>query len=591
MKAEPTSGRAIRIVSQCATEDEFAAVFQPYLEPGGLFVSTGAPEAVGARLEFVMTLAGGEPILRGTAVVQESHRDRGNFYGLRGMKLRFDHLDDSSRRRLASLGGARRRGLPGGRRPAEMVECLIFEEPGSEAADPLAAAGRAPQLSAVVLEDRESAAPEPQPEPEVTSPSQRVPEDVLIARDTEELPPLSADDDVTAVAPPPRVEPAAGRAASAAAARQRFIVPKPRSEPAIVLPEAHTDGAAPAQSGADMPVPDPAASPAPPAAASHSSSGPAPGDEPAGASRAASAAASSTGASAPSVAAAADHPRLEDEPEVRRQASEPRRPGRTTSEPAVGEPAVIIDPSMPTVRMEQLPVERRPPAGFAAPHTPPPEPRAAPRPRPIVQSITPTEIVSPLALERAARGRPPLPPERTDVVRVSTVRTAAMSATLGALLGLAAGYFLWGMQLERPATAALQARDASPAVRAPAAANDAAAAPAAGDRAGDSAGSPVEPAGDAAPGAAPTGAPATGAAPAEARTVLRLRSTPSGAAVLIDGEAAGQTPLERELTSDDPVSVSVRLRGFQPWTRTLSAAELDQPVEVRLERAARRRRR
>ena len=41
--------------------------------------------------------------------------------------------------------------------------------------------------------------------------------------------------------------------------------------------------------------------------------------------------------------------------------------------------------------------------------------------------------------------------ERTDVVRVSYVRTAAVSATLGALLGLAAGYLLWGLEQETPA--------------------------------------------------------------------------------------------------------------------------------------------
>ncbi len=44
--------------------------------------------------------------------------------------------------------------------------------------------------------------------------------------------------------------------------------------------------------------------------------------------------------------------------------------------------------------------------------------------------------------------RPPMPAERTEIVRVvrpSHVRTAAMSATLGALLGLAAGYLLWGL--------------------------------------------------------------------------------------------------------------------------------------------------
>ena len=70
-------------------------------------------------------------------------------------------------------------------------------------------------------------------------------------------------------------------------------------------------------------------------------------------------------------------------------------------------------------------------------------------------TITPTEIVSPLALEgrtERRRSRSPMASERTDVVRVSYVRTAAVSATLGALLGLGAGYMLWGLEQEQPAT-------------------------------------------------------------------------------------------------------------------------------------------
>jgi hypothetical protein len=99
-----------------------------------------------------------------------------------------------------------------------------------------------------------------------------------------------------------------------------------------------------------------------------------------------------------------------------------------------------------------------------------------------------------------------MPSERTDVVRVSTVRAAAVSATLGALLGLAAGYLLWGLEQEtepalvvpdrdQPSTApmprvpneapveqlpAAALADAGPGTAAPAA--DAAAAPAATPR-------------------------------------------------------------------------------------------------------------
>jgi hypothetical protein len=138
--------------------------------------------------------------------------------------------------------------------------------------------------------------------------------------------------------------------------------------------------------------------------------------------------------------------------------------------------------AQPTVRMDPVARDPRdipfPPRGqhdrpvsepdqrntpMPAPGPRPPPAGAAPRPR-VIRSLTPTEIVSPLALEgrAAAARREPLRAERSTVVRVSHVRTAAMSATLGALLGLAAGYFLWGIQHPPPAGAVPPAADAAP---------------------------------------------------------------------------------------------------------------------------------
>jgi hypothetical protein len=64
--------------------------------------------------------------------------------------------------------------------------------------------------------------------------------------------------------------------------------------------------------------------------------------------------------------------------------------------------------------------------------------------------FSPAEFGMPPTRPGIRRGipRPPMPAERTELVRIgrpSYVRAAAVSATLGALLGLGAGYLLWGM--------------------------------------------------------------------------------------------------------------------------------------------------
>ncbi|HEU5060568.1 MAG TPA: hypothetical protein VFU21_28750, partial [Kofleriaceae bacterium] len=203
MSPEPTPRRAIRIVSQCATKDDFIAVFHPYLERDALFVATASPEEAGARLHFVMTLAGGEAVLRGAGVVVESHRSRSNFYGLRGMKLRFDELDVESRSALRAVeAGPRRHSsapAPPGRNPNEMVECLIYEDPGTEPSEPLGSS--------------DAGAAEPS--------------------DPGNLMPLGGDDDVTAVAVAP--PPPAGATNGPRSRKAGFVVPRPRSDPAIAV--------------------------------------------------------------------------------------------------------------------------------------------------------------------------------------------------------------------------------------------------------------------------------------------------------------------------------------------------------------------
>jgi hypothetical protein len=422
VKAVRSSRRAIRIVSQCATAEEFVAAFHPYLERDSLFIATGSPEEPGQAVRFVMTLAGGETVLRGAGRVLECHRDRGNFYGMRGMKLLFDELDDGSRRALAALesraGGRQGRGAGGGHRPGDVLECLIYDEPETESADP-AALGNARGRAARAAAERG-------------------------------LPPGTAgDDDVTAVSqaprPPPRTTAAglgtgpvprlqSGRTPSSPVqiqAAQRstplphppapaaanhlmsFSVPRPPTETEEVVAQVHPghaqggrDAAGRGPSGrmaamsaltdvSDASTAHNRPSPIPSVQVSLNQTGPHPILPP------------SSGAPGAGSGPLRDYDQQE--------SSRPRMPGGVGREelgPGTGAPHMVPPPEMP---------------GFAPgdfPGMPPTRPGGRGMPR------------------------PPMPAERTELVRVvrpSHVRTAAMSATLGALLGLAAGYLLWGL--------------------------------------------------------------------------------------------------------------------------------------------------
>jgi len=446
---EPTPRRAIRIVSQCQTKDDFIAVFHPYLERDALFVATASPEEAGSQLHFVMTLAGGQEVLRGAGVVVESHRSKSNFYGLRGMKLRFDELDSESRSALRAVEAGPRRHAsappPPGRSPAEMVECLIYEDPGTDSREPLGSA-------------------------DVTGAEASDPGGNLL--------PLTADDDVTAVAPPPHRPgdsgdgekarankpsvPPASETASNGPRHPGFVVPRPRSDPAIALKRAAERAEmapdteqmaelprASAEQPAPDPVPAPPRLPAPDEAAVPARRGKGTGQT------AAAEVAGPTGDPQADLAALTT---------MRLPAAEARRagPGGTFRH----------DSSPPDYRAGDF---TPPPGDFAGPPVDPlsitgpaplpmqRQPGAPRRPMAPAATITPTEIVSPMALgvrTERRRSRGPMASERTDVVRVSYVRTAAVSATLGALLGLGAGYLLWGLDREQSMIAP---GDASPA--------------------------------------------------------------------------------------------------------------------------------
>jgi hypothetical protein len=405
-------------VSQCATAEEFVASFHPYLERDSLFIATGNPEEPGQAVRFVMTLAGGETVLRGIGRVVECHRDRGNFYGLRGMKLQFDDLDDGSRRALAALetraGGRQGRAAAGGHRPSDMIECLIYDEPDAEAADPASMSNsRRPRATA-----------------------------------ERGLPPAGAgDDDVTAVAPPPRPPRTAGHGTG----------PVPRQPPPARM--ARASAAPPPAPGSDhhgmsfsvpRPRSDPGAEPAAahgrPREVAHEGSGPRPSHA-SGHQHAhhqahhphqPSMRSASGRMPATSAAEASDLPTdilRAGPPPV---ASMPVSPPRGTTIPT----APVMSPqgagSGPLVDYDHTDLG----LGTSPPHRPPPE----------LSSFPPGEYAPVPPTRPGGRGpvpRPPLPSERTEIVRVvrrpSTTRNVLLGVLLGTVVGLGAGYVLWGL--------------------------------------------------------------------------------------------------------------------------------------------------
>jgi hypothetical protein len=425
VKAARSSRRAIRIVSQCATGEEFVAAFHPYLDRDSLFIATGSPEEPGQSLRFVLTLAGGETVLRGAGRVLESHRDRGNFYGLRGMKLQFDELDDGSRRALAALenrAGGRRAPRPGPTHPpSDVIECLIYDEPESEAADP--AAGNAGRRAARPAAERGL----PLGDDDVTAVAQAPPRPGNTRR---------GSGSVARQGTPPQVRPASGPV-SAQMSQQMpshgehgevpmsFTVPRPRSDTEQAFdgapgrPDAHGHGSDHSAHAHDAAARAPRAGSAEMAdlptdlmpAARPRTDAPHMGQ--------ASLRQSGVGQRAPMGAVAAPQAGGGSGPHLDYDRREPSHPHLS------GPPGTMAEELSHGGHHRMPPPEL---GGFAPDFLPMPQTRTG--------------------LQQRGIPRPPMPAERTEIVRVrrrpSTIRVAAVSTILGALLGLGAGYLLWG---------------------------------------------------------------------------------------------------------------------------------------------------
>ncbi|WNZ61391.1 TIGR02266 family protein [Myxococcus sp. MxC21-1] len=74
----------------------FAEEFATNLSPGGMFIRSRTPQAVGTPVKFEVQIAGGVRVLRGSALVRWV-REVGDPAGPPGMGLQFEELDTASR--------------------------------------------------------------------------------------------------------------------------------------------------------------------------------------------------------------------------------------------------------------------------------------------------------------------------------------------------------------------------------------------------------------------------------------------------------------------------------------------------------------
>lgn len=109
----------VRIVSKCASREDFIELFRRFWRDHTLFIATTTPKATGARLGFSITLDGGEPMIRGIGEVVASHATADNPFGRPGMQIRFDETDGPSRQLLDELARHGHTSSDGASRPSE----------------------------------------------------------------------------------------------------------------------------------------------------------------------------------------------------------------------------------------------------------------------------------------------------------------------------------------------------------------------------------------------------------------------------------------------------------------------------------------
>ena len=93
-----TDRKAVGLLVQLKHPDvgTFAQEFAVNLSPGGMFIRSRQPQAVGTPVRFEVQIAGGVRVMRGQAVVRWT-RQVGDLAGAPGMGLQFTEVDEATR--------------------------------------------------------------------------------------------------------------------------------------------------------------------------------------------------------------------------------------------------------------------------------------------------------------------------------------------------------------------------------------------------------------------------------------------------------------------------------------------------------------
>jgi uncharacterized protein (TIGR02266 family) len=663
------SSVTLRIRFKSESIDKFVERYAVDLSPGGIFIRTREPLAVGTKLAFDFTLQDGTPLLKGAAVVAWVREpDPARTGAPSGMGVRFDRLDGDSPRMLERLlaDKAARQGAPAARYTAPVMEAV-----GS------APAPTAPQPTGRT--QPHGSAPRSQPRVDAVGPA--TPARGGVATPRVPVPTVSGeigqapstfgswneeDEDKTEIgAMPPSFyfEKADQVLANEAGSLAKAVPPPRRDDDEITNPRASAPkrpaGRAPTPSLGSPPVNPAAAAPRPaaPTPALGSSTVPTPGGR---------AAAVPPGAAAPHLrgtlmgmpaagAPAAPGSGLQRPPAaggsgLQRPATPPPMPRLPT--PAAGVPHRTPTPlGLPIGQIpgqqprpatsSGMPVVRTPtplgvPTGTYPRHTP--MPGSLPGQRDSIPELSLSDVGGQSVHDEAgfggAFGAPGAgfgPPDNRLQERKSGKGKAVLIVGLVAAAVVAGGIYGYPkltQQAAPPAPPVATAPAAAPAEPPPPAAGEPTAAPAptaepaapVAAAAPDPAAAPAapaepvvaaKPAAKAAPAPAPR--PAAPKAPrrsaseiiAEARARelgsaagaetpaaeaagegdpasssgeevywLYVRSTPTGADVLIDGQVEGKTPFQRRIfDTTRPYALTIRKGGFEPHERMLSASD------------------
>jgi hypothetical protein len=92
----------------------------------------------------------------------------------------------------------------------------------------------------------------------------------------------------------------------------------------------------------------------------------------------------------------------------------------------------------------------------------------------------------------------------------------------------------------------------------------------------------VEPIGPELPADAPPPQPARGSPPRLRPAILIIGSSPPGAAIVVNGEARGATPVRLEVPRFEEVEIEATLAGYLPWKKTVYVRQAETRVGTSL---------